>query len=58
VGIEVSIGRVGRCQRQMFMRGDAMKDGGSGGLETGSVFESEGCAELGGEGRYERVHSV
>lgn len=26
--------------------GDAMKDGGIGGLETGRVFEGEGCAEV------------
>lgn len=33
--------------------GDAMKDGGIGGLETGRVFEGEGCAEGDGEGRYD-----
>lgn len=29
---------------------DAMKDGSIGGLETGKVFELEGCAEVGYEG--------
>lgn len=33
--------------------GDAMKGGGIRGLETGRVFEGEGCAEVDGEGRYD-----